>query len=153
MKKTLFSLILALLAVSCSSDDEQINPTEDRANEIAHVLNGKFVGSELSETTNMTRVTEITFSPYASPKTEEWIDNTISKSIIFYGTCEVVEYYDDHLLESSRNWKYSINIAYEGAQPKLDFYPDVYGRTESHTISIINNSSFVLDDITYNKDE
>lgn len=154
MKQVIIYIILATFCASCSNDDEQIESgTEGQTKEIAQVLNGKFVGFEYSETTNTTKVCEITFIPYTSPKTEEWIENTTTKLITFYGICEMIEYYNDHLLEVDNTWKYSIDIAYDGAQPELKFYPDVYGRTESHKITIINSSSFIIDDVTYTKQE
>lgn len=153
MKKHLILLISAIfLLASCSSDDEPVNDAvNEQINSIASVLNGTFIASEYSSVTNTTEVTEITFNPYSTPKKEEWIDNSISKEILMYGECTIVHYFNDHLLETTNEWKYNIEIAYEGAQPKLNYYPDVYGRTESHSITIDSSSSFTLDGVIYNK--
>ena len=153
MGKVIPIIIMALCAfTSCSKNEEPTeSATERQIKEIAAVLNGKFVGSEYSSTTNTTQHYEIIFIPYASPKIEEWMNGTISKKVKMYGECDVLEYYNDHLLETSSHWKYNIEIAYEGAQYKLNYYPDVYGRTETHTIALNGASSFIADGITFNK--
>ncbi len=138
---------------SCSKDDDipVDSATDKQIKEIATLLNGTFIGSEYSSITNTTQTYEMTFNPYPSPKSEEWMNGSISEDVLMYGECEVLEYYNDHLLQSTEHWKYNIEIAYEGAQPRLNFYPDVYGRTETYSITINSASSFILDDITFNK--
>lgn len=149
MKKILFFLMTALFAVSCSNDDE---PTDNTINqqikEIADVLNGKFVSND------DTNLREITFTPYSSPKEEEFTIPgeyaDIDKKVIVYGECTEVEHFGDFPV--SMDWRYIINISYEDAQPELWFYPaGVYGRYETHDITIINSTSFALDNITFNK--
>lgn len=152
MKKILLFLVAALCLTACSNDDEPtVNATDKQAAEIASVLNGRFVSSVYSETTNTTDVTEITFSPYLEPRTEEWTSNGTSKKVMFYGMCDVVTYHNNHLLEVSKTWKYNIRVAYEGAQPELNFYPEAYGLTESHKLSVISSTSFTLDNKTFTK--
>lgn len=152
MKKILAIMMCALLLAACSKDDEPtVNEDDRQAAEIAAVLNGHFIASTYSEVTNTTEVTEITFRPYAQPKTEEWTENGISKNVVFYGMCEVVTYYNDHLLEVTKEWKYNVRVPYQGAQAELNFYPEIYGLTESHDISVISASSFELDNETFIK--
>ena len=146
MKKLLMFLFTALCLASCGNDDEpDVNTTDKQVSEIASVLNGRFVSSVYSQTTNTTEVTEITFQPYSAPVTEEWTENGTSKKVVFYGTCNVVTYYNDHLLEVSKTWKYNIRVAYDGAQPELNFYPEAYGLTETHKLSAVSSSSFMFD--------
>lgn len=139
-------LFTALFLASCGNDDEPyVNTTDKQVSEIASVLNGRFVSSVYSQTTKTTEVTDITFQPYSAPVTEEWTENGTSKKVVFYGTCNVVTYYNDHLLEVSNTWKYNIRVAYDGAQPELNFYPEAYGLTETHKLSAVSSSSFMLD--------
>lgn len=146
MKKLLMFLFTALCLASCGNDDEpDVNTTDKQVSEIASVLNGRFVSSVYSQTTNTTEVTEITFSPYSEPRNEEWISNGTSKKVVFYGMCDVVTYYNDHLLEVSKTWKYNIRVAYDDSQPELNFYPEAYGLTETHKLSAVSSSSFMLD--------
>ena len=63
----------------------------------------------------------------------------------------VVTYYNDHLLEVTKEWKYNVRVPYQGAQSELNFYPEIYGLTESHDISVISASSFELDNETFIK--
>lgn len=134
---------------SCSDDDEPIeSATEQQAKEIASVLNGTFVNKDDDK-----NIHEITFSPYSAPKEEEFTitgDIPIDRKVKVYGECKEVEYIIDYPI--STDWRYIIEIPYEGAQPELWFYPiSVYGRYETHDITIINSISFVLDDKTYYK--
>lgn len=151
MKKILMFIIVALCMTACGDDEPKVNQTDKRAAEIAAVLNGRFVSSVYSQTTNTTEVTDITFQAYSEPVTEEWTGNGTSKKVVFYGTCDVVTYYNDHLLEVSRTWKYNIRVAYDGAQPELNFYPEAYGLTETHKLSAVSSSSFMLDNKTFTK--
>lgn len=152
MKKIISLLLVALTFVACSKDDEpNENSTTKQVNEIAKVLNGTFVGTKTS--LNVLETHEITFTPYSTPKSEEWYNSTtsITKNVLMFGECDVKKYYNDHLLETSKHWKYSIEVAYTGAQTRLNFYPDVYGLTETHDITITGANSFVFDDITFKK--
>lgn len=158
MRKLLFLISIALLAISfvgCSKDDEPTeSATEKQVDKIAAVLNGKF--SATIKDLAGTKTNEITFTPYASPKDMEFTIPaeyvSLKKKVRVYGECKEVEYYNDHLLQTDTEWRYIINIAYEGAQPELLFYPiSVYGRYETHKITIIDSKSFTLDDITYTK--
>lgn len=158
MRKILSLISIALLAISfvgCSNDDEPTESiTEKQVNEIASILNGKFFATvnDLAGT----KTYEITFTPYASPKEMEFTIPgeyvNLEKKVKVYGECKEVEYYNDHLLQTDTDWRYIINVGYEGAQPELWFYPiSVYGRYETHKIKVINSNSFTLDDITYTK--
>ena len=152
MKKIISLLLVALTFVACSKDAEpNENSTTKQVNEIAKVLNGTFVGTKTS--LNVLETYEITFTPYSTPKSEEWYNRTttITENVLMFGECDVTKYYNDHLLETSKHWKYNIEVAYIGAQPRLNFYPDVYGLTETHDITITGASSFVFDDITFKK--
>ena len=145
-------LLLALIwLTACGSDNEPENPKNNQINTIANVLNGKFVNSKYSEATNTTETREITFTPFSSPKTESWTNNGITKDVAMYGTCVFTTYFNDHLLQVDKNWKYNINIAYTGATPELILYPDIYGRTESYDLKVIDNSSISLDGDVFNK--
>lgn len=146
MKKLLTILFAALFLASCGGDEEPtVNTADKKASEIASVLNGRFVSSVYSETTNTTELTDITFYPYTVPSTEEWTSNGTSEKVTFYGTCNVVTFHNDHLLEVSKKWKYSIRVAYEGAQAELCLYSEAYGLTETHKLSVVTPSSFTLD--------
>ena len=157
MKKFLFIkiIILSMLFVGCSNDDAPQESTKDnQAKEIAAILNGKFTAT-VKDLVG-TKTYEIAFTPYpTSQKVKFTIPReyvNIDKDAIIYGECEDVEYYNDHLLPTSTKWRYSVNIAYEGAQPKLWFYPiGIYGKYETHDLTIINSTSFTLDGITYTK--
>ena len=152
MKKLLIIIFASFFITSCGNDDEPtVNATDKQVEEIASILNGHFVSSIYSETTNTTEVTEITFSPYSEPRNEEWTSNGTSKKVVFYGMCYVVTYYNDHLLEVSKTWKYNIHVAYDGSQPELNLYPDEYGLTESHKLSVISSTSFTLDNKKFTK--
>lgn len=151
MKKIIPIIIMLICAfTSCSDDDEPIESvTDQQAKEIASVLNGTFVNNDDDK-----NIHEITFTPYPSPKEEEftipgeYVD--IDRKVTVYGECKEVEYIVDYPV--STEWRYIIDIPYEGAQPELWFYPiSVYGRYETHDITIINSTSFVLDDKTYYK--
>lgn len=153
MKKIIPFAIMALSVMSCSKEEEPMeSATEQQAIEIAKVLDGKFIGTEQQLTGLKTY--EITFRPYQYPKKEEftipgeYVD--IDKKVIVFGECTEVEYFGNQPVDTE--WRYSVNIAYDGAQPELWFYPiSVYGKYETHDITIINNTSFRLDDITYKK--
>lgn len=151
MKKIIPIIIMMICAfTSCSDNDEPIeNVTDQQIKEIASVLNGTFVNNDDDK-----NIHEITFAPYPAPQEEdftipgEYVD--IDKKVMVYGECEEVEYFGD--MPISTEWRYIIDIPYEGAQPELWFYPiSVYGRYETHDITIINSTSFVLDDKTYYK--
>lgn len=153
MKKIISFISIAFLALSfvgCSSGDEPTESATDRQiKEIAAVLNGTFFATVDGFVGSFDY--ELTFTPYSSPKQEEFTISGIEKNVTVYGECLEKEYYKDNL-QASTEWRYIINIAYEGAQPQLWLYPiGVYGRYETHDITIINNSSFLLDDITYTK--
>lgn len=160
MKQILqFALVVlfAILISSCSSDDYEpsvkINHVEK---EIAAVLNGKFIGSKQSLSDNIIEYQEITFTPYSEPVSEKWTEEgshiDIEKDVVMFGECDVLKYYNDHLMEISSHWKYSINVSYDGAQPRLYFYPDFYGRYELHYITKKSPTSFELDGILFNKE-
>ncbi len=155
MKKILFFFVIALSLASCSDSDEPVyNATDKQAEEIATVLNGTFVAT--IDDLAGTKTHEITFTPYEVPKEMEFTIPgeyvNLERKVKVYGECHVSEYYNDHLLQTDDDWRYIINIAYEGAQPELWLYPiGVYGRYETHDITIINKTSFILDKVNYNK--
>lgn len=153
MKKLIYYIIMSICLISCGGDDdnEPINNQQSKINEIAAVLKGKFVGMKDDPTADLTEFKEITFSPYSAPRKEEWTEGTVTKQITMYGECDVLSYYNNHLMEVEKHWKYNIDIAYEGAQPRLYFYPDVYGVSELHYITVKSPTSFELDGITFNK--
>lgn len=147
---TIMAVALALVACGGNDDDANIDTTDNQAvNELRTLLNGTFVGSKLSS--SLTETHEITFTPYSTPQVEEWRNGSISKNVTMYGTCTDVKYYNDHLLQVDKDWKYNIDVPYSGAQPKLVFYPEIYGVTESHEITKIDASSFSLDGVTYTR--
>lgn len=154
MKKTLLFMMAALCLISCGGDDDEpkVNNQQKETNELVSILNGKFVGSKVSESDGITETHEITFSPYSSPKKEEWMENAITKEILIYGECDFSTYFNDHLLETSDHWKYNITIAYDGAQPRLYLYPETYGVSKMYPITKLSSTSFKLDDIIYNKE-
>ena len=153
MKKVFMFLAMALYLVACGGDDDEptISNQQKEIDEIAAILNGKYFSIRESQTDNITTYTEITFNPYSSPRKEQWTEGNITKDIIMYGECDFVKYYNDHLLETDKHWKYNITIAYDGAQPRLYFYPEDYGVSELHYITKLSSTSFKLDDITFNK--
>jgi len=157
MRKILSFIGIAIFALSfaaCGSDDDE--PTESaidkQAKEIAAVLNGTFTAQGSGNFTY-----ELTFKPYATPKQTEFTIPgeyaNIEQSVTVYGTCDDKEYLSGKDF-SSTEWRYIINIAYEGAQPELWLYPiSITGKYETHDITIINSSSFILDDkLTYTKE-
>lgn len=149
MRKTISLIFAALAFISCSKDDE---PTEDavskQVQKIAAILDGTFVSND------DTNAHELVFTPYASPKKEEFTIPgeyaDIEKKVTVYGECRKTEHYAASPVIT--DWKYIVNIAYEGAQPELWLYPiGIYGRYETYDISIVNNTTFILDNKTYYK--
>lgn len=154
MKKIIYYLIMSICLISCGGDDDEyiVNNRHKESNDIAAILNGKFVGSKVNESDGITETHEIIFSPYSSLKKEKWMENTITKDILIYGECDFSTYFNDHLLETSNHWKYNITIAYDGAQPRLYLYPENYGVNKMYSITKLSSTSFKLDDIIYNKE-
>ena len=154
------TITVALTFVSCSKDDNppvQINQVEQ---ELSTLLNGKFYGAKKESAANIWDCQEITFYPYDTPKREQYKQYgdyvSIDKNIIMFGECDVVKYYlidgkDGRLMESFKHLKYSIKVAYNGAQPRLYLYPDFYGIYEFYEITKKSSSSFEMDGILYNR--
>ena len=116
------------------------------------MLKGKYISISESQSDNIITHIEITFNPYSSPRKEKWLDGSIEKDVDIFGECDLIKYYNDHLLETSEHWKYNITIAYNGAQPRLYFYPETYGRNEMHYFTKLSPISFKLDNDIYNKE-
>lgn len=153
MKKTLLCMIAALCLISCGGDDENEpkNTQQSKINEIASILKGKYIGEIDDPNSDITEFREITFNPYSEPRKEEWTEGSLTKQIVMYGECDVLNYYNDHLMEVTKHWKYNIDIAYEGAQPRLYFYPETYGLSELHYITVKSSTSFELDGVLFKK--
>ncbi len=146
---------MTLIFASCSKDDKPItNATDKQAEEISAVLSGKFIAT--TDDLAGTKTSEIVFIPYSSPQDVEFIIPgeyiNLERKVKVYGECNITQYYNDHLLQTDNDWRYIINIEYEGAQPELWFYPiGVSGKYETHDITIIDETAFMLDNITYYK--
>lgn len=153
MKKALLCMIAALCLISCGGDDENEpkNTQQSKINEIASILKGKYIGEIDDPNSDITEFREITFNPYSEPRKEEWTEGSLTKQIVMYGECDVLNYYNDHLMEVMKHWKYNIDIAYEGAQPRLYFYPETYGLSELHYITVKSSTSFELDGVLFKK--
>lgn len=159
-KKTfiLVSLMMSVIVSGCSKDDD--DPAQDIEKEIysiTQILNGKFVGSLYSSTTNTTETEEITFFPYSSTKD---ITSIFDGTIKVYGTAIVTKYTNDHLFEMTNNCYYSVNVDYIGAQPTVSFYPyhesgEINNREDKRIITILSNTSFKMRDygLTENNDK
>lgn len=153
MKQLLLLFALLLGMAACGGNDEPKADASDTqaVNELATLLNGKFIGSQFSQATNTTETYEITFTPYSTPKSEQWSNGSVTNTVLLHGNCRVSHYFNNHQLEVTKDWRYSINVAYSGAQPKLYYYPTEYGQTEMHYITKKSATSFELDGITFNK--
>lgn len=150
MKKILILFIASIFA-ACSGDDEPITP--EISNEVKVIwqsLNGTYIGSK-PDLGTLVYYEEITFRPYSEPIFEEWDNGYKTEEIPMFGECSVLQYYNDHITEVTKEWKYNIDIAYKNAQPTLNYYPSVYGRTETHSITIKDTNTFELDGIIYVK--
>lgn len=145
MKKILW-LLMIILCASCTKNNEPEQGVVKEIANIVSVLNGKFSGSLYSSVTNTTETEEISFSSYSTPQK---IVSIIDGEVIIYGTVLIDKYYNDHLLEVKKNCYYSINIAYEGAQPIISFYQygtngEISDKEDKRIISIVSNSSFKM---------
>ena len=156
MKKLIHIIIILsiLVIVSCSKDESEefvFDKTNGNIDEIASVLNGKFVG-EKEEI--LTKTYEITFNPYSSPKIEKWTYNGgVTERVKIFGECEVRYYYNINSPSSaiSEHWRYSVQATFSEKPYRLVFYPELVGRTEMHDITIINTSVFVYDGVYFKK--
>lgn len=158
MKKMFLLILLPILLWGCGSDDEPQSSNENaEAVKISEMLTGTFSGSKKSLSDNLTETQVISFTKYAKPVVESWSSQNfggdwVSKDVTMYGECEHTTYYNDHLLEVTKEYKYSIEVPYAGAQPKLVFYPKGgYGNPTSNPITIVSGSSFKMNDITFVK--
>ena len=146
MRKFLISIILIIPFVftSCSDDKENGDSPSPAEKEILQVLNGKFIGSLYSFTTNTTETEEITFTPYSSAQEKV---SVIDGRVVVYGTAYLVTYFNDHLLEIAENCYYSVNVDYDGAI--ISFYSyseicEINGREDKRIISIESDNSFKM---------
>lgn len=143
--KNYISLLALLLVMACSkSEDAQSTDKEVAA--VSQVLNGKFVGTLYSSTTNTTETEEMTFSPYSSTKE---MTSTLDGKIKVYGTAVVTKYTNDHQLEITHNCYYCVNVAYSGAQPTVSFYAyaengEINNKEDKRIITILSNNSFKM---------
>ena len=149
--------MLALILTGCSkNEDEPNNGLNSETEALYKVLKGTFVSEiDISYMNNSKEVEIITFNPYSTPVTEEWLDNLGSKDVIMYGECSVTTYYhfgdtNEKQGEITKYWKY--NISASGVQSRLYFYPiGVYGQTQMHNIKIISPSEFEMGNKTFYK--
>lgn len=158
MKKIIYFLISVIFILpSCSSNNEapDSSPAKPSAAEleIADLLDGKFIGSVYSASTNTTETEELSFYPYASLENKfvwDLVGTSIhSREVWIFGKALYVKYFNDHLLQISRDCYYSVSIPYSGASPILELYPygedgEVNNRTESFYLSSVSASSFVM---------
>jgi len=152
MKKLLMCLFAALCLIACGDDDEQkIEDTlEKEAASIAAHLNGKFAASW--ESLGSTLHEEFVFTPYATPKKTditipgEYVD--IDKAVTIFGSCVLTTYYNDHLLEVSKNYLYTVEVPYTGARPRLTVYAHndglIYGNYYTYDLRNVTSSAFEM---------
>lgn len=146
MMKNYIMLVVTLLVISCSKDDEPSQNTDKEVASVTQILNGKFTGSLFSSVTNTTETEEMTFSPYSSAKD---ITSILDGAIKVYGTAVVTKYTNDHLLEITHNCYYSVNVDYIGAQPTVSFYAysengEINNKEDKRIITILSNNSFKM---------
>lgn len=142
--KNLFIALAALVAVGCSKNEEQKN-TNKEVVAVIQVLNGKFIGSLYSSVTNTTETEEIVFTQYSSPKDVLSLEGRIKA----HGVAVLVKYFNDHLLEISKNCYYSVSVNYTGAQSTISFYPyrengNVTDTEDKRIITVLSNKSFKM---------
>lgn len=138
---------MLLIVVSCSKSDNRAPTTDPAVKAITQVLNGKFIGS-LNSSVGPTETEELTFNPY--PVAKEVV-SIIDGRITVYGTAIVVKYYNDHLMEISKNCYYTVNVDYKGENPTVSFYPysesgEINNKEDKRIITILSNNSFKMRD-------
>ncbi|MBR1632088.1 MAG: hypothetical protein IJ680_09555 [Paludibacteraceae bacterium] len=156
MKKIAYLIFAAFCLISCGGDDDeptaQLNQVE---RDYFAFLNGKFVGEKKDMSADITAYQEITFYPYDLPKSEHYTEKgayvNIEKNVMIFGVCDIIKYYNDHLMETTEHWLYGVSYPYEGADTRLYFYPDLYGRYETHYLTNKTSSTFEMDGMIYNK--
>ena len=155
MKNILPTLVLICTLLSCSKDTDHTSNTEKEIYAVTRILSGKFVGSLYSSVTNTTETEEITFSPYQSAKE---VVSILDGKIDAHGTAVVVKYFNDHLLESTKDCYYSVKVVYAGAQPTISFYPyniekgEIINNENKRDIIIISDQSFKIGSVTFIKE-
>lgn len=152
MKKYLFLIIAALLMTACGSDDEpKIEETLNKeAASIAANLNGTFAAQW--ESVGSIQHEELKFTPYATPQKHDitipgqYAD--IDKTVYIFGTVDYTTYYNDHLLEVSHNYLYTVEVPYTGASPRLTVYAHsndmIYGNSFTYELRNVKASSFEM---------
>ncbi|MCM1152506.1 MAG: hypothetical protein NC328_02480 [Muribaculum sp.] len=152
MKKLLMCLFAALCLTACGDDDEP--KIEDKldaeAASIAAHLNGTFEASW--ESLGSTQHEEFVFTPYAKPqKTDITIPGeyvNIDKTVTIFGSCVQTTYYNDHLLEVSKNYLYTVTVPYTGATPRLTVYTHtdgfIYGNYSVYDLRNVTSSAFEM---------
>lgn len=151
----------AILFLSCGGDDDTAPKINQAEIELASILKGEFIGSKNNLSDALIECREIIFTPYTTPVIEKYSVNgkyiNIDRDLTIYGECDIKQYYianndnKEHLMEVSYHWKYSINVAYDGAQPELYLLPENYGRYEVYDITKKSSSSFEMGGISYNR--
>lgn len=145
--RKLYSIIalIALLVVSCSKDNDKefvFDKTFGDINKVANILNGKFLGEQITSGEGWNKKCEITFTPYSTPIIEEWENSGVVSRVKIFGECDVLEYYSDHLLETKEHWRYSVEDKFNDNSFLLKFYPKLIGKTVSRDIKIKDITSF-----------
>lgn len=140
MKKTTLLIISFLVFPSCGESIPEKPIRDTRADEIAGVLNGHFIGSR--ESLGQAQFEELSFSPYSST------ENVVSLFGTFdaYGTVSIIQYYGDHLLEIKKDCYYSVY----GNSSTVSFYQydkgtmNVKSGEDKRRYTPINAESFKL---------
>lgn len=152
MRKFVMFMITALLLTACGNDDEpKIEDTLDKeAASIAACLNGTFAASWQS--LGSTQHEEFVFTPYATPQKHditipgEYVN--IDKTVTIFGKCVHKTYYNDHLLETSKDYLYTVDVRYTGATPRLTVYTYsdglIYGNYSFYELRNVSTASFEM---------
>ena len=146
-KGTLLTLIaISALASSCS-DEPATSDVDNEEAKIAAMFNGFYSGSTYSSVTNTTETETMNFSPYASAQKIE-LPYSPGWAWVF-GTVDYSKYYNDHLLEVSRQCYYTVTMDYVGATTVLRLYPygdngSVNSHNYDYIVSSVTPTSFVM---------
>lgn len=151
MKKLPLLALVALSICSCSKDEpEPDNSLDKEAASIAFHLNGLFASSWQSLGT--TQHEEFRFTPFSTPQKHDITIPgeyaNIEKTVTTYGSCTHSVYYNEHLLETSNNYLYTVDVRYAGATPLLTLYPNsngmIYGNYSEYNLRNVTTSSFEM---------
>ena len=137
MKKKLI-FFMAVLSLStgfcaCSSDEEPAEaPIPQGVNNRLKVLNGTFHSETFSESTNTLDCEDVTFTPYRQHKQ---VFGALTGNVTVWGEAVFKKYYNDHLLETTKNCYFSFSEGMPSEIEGVNFEILFYGRAENGNTS------------------